>query len=330
MSEINHGGCLTESGSFNVLSSLPVLADEAAASNSFQEYTGFVGEYVSRPVQCVSITAVPSTINKGEQAQIQYQLRDADDATINPSVGGVAVPAGTAVVTPTVTTTYTLVATRGTFDTRCSVTITVNDDGGNQGNNNGGGGVGGTGGGNGGNLGSGYYGGGGFYGGGDPEDPQDPSDPVDPTDPVDPQQPEEPTEPQDPSGPASPAEPTEPVEIDDEITIPGEVLTPAILRPTEITPSEPGEQTSDDGQIGTSVGNIGKDRDRDDVLREAAGEKDVMTYPLIDPPGLAALHCAPDQKPHYAYILWIVIVLLLIIVFYQRIEIKDLLNQRKK
>ena len=67
-----------------------------------------------------------TTINKGEDATLSWDVTDADSITINPTVGDVSsTPAGSYTVAPNETTTYTLTAINIVGSSTATVTITV-------------------------------------------------------------------------------------------------------------------------------------------------------------------------------------------------------------
>lgn len=76
-----------------------------------------------------SFTAQPTTIAVGQSATLSYGLvSNADSAEIDPGIGGVTTP-GSVVVTPTVTTVYTMTARCGANTRTAQVTVTVTPGG---------------------------------------------------------------------------------------------------------------------------------------------------------------------------------------------------------
>ncbi|MBI9085486.1 MAG: hypothetical protein JEZ11_17955 [Desulfobacterales bacterium] len=81
---------------------------------------------VTYPPPTVSLAATPSTILKGESAQLTWSSAHALSCTIEPGIGAVATN-GSLTVTPAATTTYTIVATGYESVAMASATVTVND-----------------------------------------------------------------------------------------------------------------------------------------------------------------------------------------------------------
>lgn len=76
------------------------------------------------PPRVLAFTATPSTINSGQFSVLGWQVVDADNVTIT-SLGNVALT-GSSQVTPATTTTYQLIATRGSESATANITVTVN------------------------------------------------------------------------------------------------------------------------------------------------------------------------------------------------------------
>jgi hypothetical protein len=72
----------------------------------------------------VSFVANPTTINSGQSSTLSWQVTNADSVSIT-SLGSVALT-GSQAVSPTVTTTYILTATKGSTSTTAAATVTVN------------------------------------------------------------------------------------------------------------------------------------------------------------------------------------------------------------
>jgi len=68
-------------------------------------------------------SASPSTINQGESSTLTWSVSDADEVTIT-SIGPVAL-SGSTIVSPAVTTTYTLIATNSAGSVTATTTVTV-------------------------------------------------------------------------------------------------------------------------------------------------------------------------------------------------------------
>jgi hypothetical protein len=76
-------------------------------------------------LQIVFFAANPPQINQGQSSQLSWQVLNATSVTISPTVGSVAA-SGTAPVSPTQTTTYTLTARNGTQELNATATVVVN------------------------------------------------------------------------------------------------------------------------------------------------------------------------------------------------------------
>lgn len=72
-----------------------------------------------------SFLANPTTITEGENSTLSWSVTDATSVTIDQSIGGVAL-ISTTTVSPTTTTTYTLVATNAAGSVTATTTVTVN------------------------------------------------------------------------------------------------------------------------------------------------------------------------------------------------------------
>jgi hypothetical protein len=97
------------------------------AKNRTSEETSSVTVTVERPeTRVVSCFATPTNVTLGESSTISYLTENATSVTIAPGVGSVQ-PSGTVTVTPTSTTTYSVLAAGvGGQVASCNVTITVN------------------------------------------------------------------------------------------------------------------------------------------------------------------------------------------------------------
>ncbi len=97
------------------------------AKNRTNEETATATITVDRPVaRVVSCFATPTNVILGETSTIAYLTENATSVTIAPGVGNVQ-PSGTVAVTPTATTTYSVLATGlGGQVATCNVTINVN------------------------------------------------------------------------------------------------------------------------------------------------------------------------------------------------------------
>ncbi len=71
-----------------------------------------------------SFTALPNTVNPGQQVQLQWEITDATSADINPVVGKVS-QSDTVLVSPTATTTYTLTASNAVGTSTATVQVNV-------------------------------------------------------------------------------------------------------------------------------------------------------------------------------------------------------------
>lgn len=70
-------------------------------------------------------TATPALIANGESTTLAWQIANADTAEINNGIGSVNATSGSIVVSPTVTTTYTLTATNGGGSVSADITVGV-------------------------------------------------------------------------------------------------------------------------------------------------------------------------------------------------------------
>src|SRR5215470_13725272 len=73
----------------------------------------------------VTLTASPTTINKGESATLNWSSTNATQLTISPEVGAVA-PEGSTKVSPSDSTTYAITASGPGGSADSSIRITVN------------------------------------------------------------------------------------------------------------------------------------------------------------------------------------------------------------
>ena len=95
------------------------------AKNSSGTDTAPVTVVVSQPKpQILECTAVPMTISQGESARLYYNTLNATSVTITPGVGSVGTN-GNVVVTPSVTTNYTITATNTVGTATCAVAVQV-------------------------------------------------------------------------------------------------------------------------------------------------------------------------------------------------------------
>jgi hypothetical protein len=90
---------------------------------SLSSFTG-CGIYLGAP-QIASFQSIPQVINVGDPATLIWAVSGSDSITISPDVGNVAA-AGSQLVRPNATTTYTLTARNGAGTSSSSVTVTVN------------------------------------------------------------------------------------------------------------------------------------------------------------------------------------------------------------
>jgi hypothetical protein len=111
-------------GSVNV-SPASTTSYTLTAKNATSQDTATVTVSVTRPTPRLAVcTAVPMSINQGESARIIYQTLNADTVTITPGFGSVPV-SGEVVVSPDVSTTYTITATNAFGSDTCNVAISV-------------------------------------------------------------------------------------------------------------------------------------------------------------------------------------------------------------
>ena len=93
----------------------------------------FVSSYATvtvRPVNAslpgATLTALPTSISSGQSSTLTYACTNATSASIDNGVGTLATPAsGTVPVTPSTTTTYTLICTNATGSATANATVTV-------------------------------------------------------------------------------------------------------------------------------------------------------------------------------------------------------------
>jgi hypothetical protein len=78
------------------------------------------------PVPVCTLLAAPTTITRGQSATLTWTTQNADQVLINQDIGTVLVN-GSRTVSPTVTTTYTLTAKKGTREVTCVTTVTVTE-----------------------------------------------------------------------------------------------------------------------------------------------------------------------------------------------------------
>ncbi len=96
------------------------------ATNGSGSQTATATVTVNQPQPTISVcTAVPMSIMAGESTTIYYQTQNATSVTISPTTGSSLGDNGSVVVSPTTSTTYTLMATNQYGSTTCSVGVTV-------------------------------------------------------------------------------------------------------------------------------------------------------------------------------------------------------------
>ncbi len=99
------------------------------ARNASSEASETVTVVVERPTpRIISFQATPANINRGESSTLAWQTQDADRVTIS-AIGNVAAN-GTAPVSPTETTTYTITATNQYGSTSATAVVQVGGSGG--------------------------------------------------------------------------------------------------------------------------------------------------------------------------------------------------------
>lgn len=89
---------------------------------------GQVGGLAIPPVfnlPTVTLTATPASIMSGYTSLLEWTSQFADTLSIDHGIGAVVVPSGSFVVSPTVTTTYTITATNAFGTAQASATVTV-------------------------------------------------------------------------------------------------------------------------------------------------------------------------------------------------------------
>ncbi|HYW42311.1 MAG TPA: OmpA family protein [Bryobacteraceae bacterium] len=76
-------------------------------------------------VRIVQFTAIPATIQPGQQSTLSWVVDNANSVSISPGIGNVDARSGSVSVSPTQTTTYTLTATNANGSVNASQTVTV-------------------------------------------------------------------------------------------------------------------------------------------------------------------------------------------------------------
>lgn len=108
--------------------------------NPFQFYGannmgGQVGGQIIPPVlvlPTVTLVATPDAITSGYTSTLSWDSTSSDTLVIDQSIGAVAIPSGSTVVSPTVTTTYMITATNPSGSATASATVTVTARGGGR------------------------------------------------------------------------------------------------------------------------------------------------------------------------------------------------------
>lgn len=75
-------------------------------------------------LEIISFAVIPSTINEGNTAELQWEVINADFVSIDNGIGFASLT-GSRVISPTVNTTYTLTAIKGDNETNATVQIIV-------------------------------------------------------------------------------------------------------------------------------------------------------------------------------------------------------------
>lgn len=124
-SEFNNAGSVQKSASYEIFDTFPTLADQVTKSSSFAVYEGGPGQYASSLPTCTSFAASPSSITAGGSSTLSWTTQDAISGSMDNGVGAIAIPGGSTVVSPVVTTTYVITLVRGEFSNSCTTTLTV-------------------------------------------------------------------------------------------------------------------------------------------------------------------------------------------------------------
>lgn len=96
-----------------------------------QEYYGLVAVQNAAPppgsiTPTCEMMTYPRTINLGEMAEIDWWVEGATTATVDNGIGRIVMPTEVRFISPTQTTTYTLIAENASQSTTCQITLTVN------------------------------------------------------------------------------------------------------------------------------------------------------------------------------------------------------------
>ena len=118
------GSVNAQSGSLVVTPASTTTYTLTANSSSGQAVAN-VTVVVQNPVPTIEVcTAVPMNINQGQSSTLYFNTLNATSVNISPAVGNVGMN-GSAVVSPTTSTTYTITATNGVGSATCSVAVQV-------------------------------------------------------------------------------------------------------------------------------------------------------------------------------------------------------------
>lgn len=102
------------------------VATVTGATGSVNCQASVVIQTTPTPAQCVFLTGTPSVISAGDAVTLAWQTRNATSISINNGVGVVTpTAAGTKIVNPTQTTTYTATVTGATGSVNCQTTVVV-------------------------------------------------------------------------------------------------------------------------------------------------------------------------------------------------------------
>ena len=118
-------GAVNAQGGSLVVTPASTTTYTLTANNSIGQAVANVTVVVQNPVPTILVcTAVPMTISAGQSSTLYFNTQNATSVTITPTVGSVGMN-GNTVVSPTTTTTYTIMATNSVGSASCSVAVQV-------------------------------------------------------------------------------------------------------------------------------------------------------------------------------------------------------------
>lgn len=118
-------GSVSSQGGSTSVSPTSTTTYTLTAKNSSSTVTSSITVVVEQPKpQILECTAVPMNISQGQSSRLYYNTLNASTVTITPGVGSVGLN-GNVLVTPSVTTNYTITAANNVGSTTCSVSVQV-------------------------------------------------------------------------------------------------------------------------------------------------------------------------------------------------------------